>query len=803
MKSRSFVPSLLLVCIFALFSAQACGPDFFPDVFVLKLRPDHPKEFAAGKLGVLLPTYPRADLIVAYRYLNGGALTPAEQAAYTPTYAFPDPQWEQQWNAENAAVHDGDDPASSWKKLHDHYAGSAPSVQQERTDSTTNPAGFVSQISYDNCSADAFRTAAATLQARAKTWGSQSPELADWLRAQDTVFNNCAQSQFQLPADPPPAAPALLKADRAYQQAASRFYAASYADARRNFEAIALDENSPWHSIAPYLAARCLVRQAFHDAKVNGGEDMATFDPALMQHAADLLQALLKQDLPGAPRQAIRNELDLVRMRTEPMVRSRELAAALAGPASDAGYGQHLRDLTWFLDAKLDSLPIREDTSAYDFEFVRKSPESQDVPRTDQDKVSIFSKTYTDLSDLRASTPLIDWLITFQSPAGQAKDHAIAQWRATHEPYWLLAAVFKASEKDAAAPELVSAAAGIKPDTPAWESFTYHRIRLLLALGRAPEARALLTETLPQVRAGGRDSSVNLFLGLEARASADLYEFLTWAPRKILAKSSQSQSALDQCLDVMKNPKRVYECARTVEPVQFSADSAGFFNTQAPLATLVDAANSSTLPQQLRTSIAIMAWVRAVLLKDDATAAKLFPLLPAKLQQQAGPGTGFHPLMALLRNPGLRPYLDPGVQRNYSYDFGESYADNWWCQDWKTNWYGDNGPLRPLDPVAFLAPAQHSQADKELSKLLGETGASVYLGSLTIDYANAHPEDRDVPESLYLVLRMIRYGCDRWQDIPGAGKRDSVDEIRKAAARLLRQRYASSPWTKKAAPYVG
>jgi hypothetical protein len=30
-----------------------------------------------------------------------------------------------------------------------------------------------------------------------------------------------------------------------------------------------------------------------------------------------------------------------------------------------------------------------------------------------------------------------------------------------------------------------------------------------------------------------------------------------------------------------------------------------------------------------------------------------------------------------------------------------------------------------------------------------------------------------------------------------------VDEIRKAASRLLRQRYTTNPWTKKAAPYAG
>jgi len=791
MKSRFFVPSLLVFVLLALFTAQACGPDFFPDIFVLKLRPDHPKEFAAGKLGVLLPTYPRADLMVAFRYLNGGTLTSAEQAGYEPTYAMSDPEWEKQWDADNAASKPGGDPVQVWKGLRDRYAGPAPAVQPQRTDATPEPGGFTAQTSYDNCNVDAFRTATLTLQSRAKTWGEKGGDLADWIKGQDTVFSNCsAHPPLQLPADAPSGASALLKADRAYQQAAARFYTPSYADARKGFEAIAVDESSPWRFIAPYLAARCLVRQAFADASVNNGGEVTTFDPALMQQAADLLQSLLKQNLPGAPRQAIQNELDFIRIRTEPLVRARELAAALAGPKTDANYTQHLRDLNWYLNNQFDDAAVRVDFNNQD--------SSQPPPD--------FGKAYLEFAKLRASAPLVDWLVTFQSPASQAKDHALAQWKSTQQLPWLLAAITKASEKDAEAADLVTVAADIKPDSAAWESLTYHRIRLLIALGHAPEARTLLDRTLPQIRASGRDSSVNAWLSLRMSASENLNEFLTYAPRKVIAPVSESQSSLNECVEVMKDPKRSYDCARKADSVQFSADSASFFNSQAPLATLIDSANSSTLPQQLRTSLAIMGWVRAVLLKDDASAAKLYPLLPQKLQQQAESGTGFHALMTILRNPGLRPYLDPGVQRSYSYDFVESYADNWWCQDWKSNYDPGNADAAQFQPIALLTPAQRAEGDSEANKLLGQKDAAVYLGGLVLEYADAHPDDQDVPESLYLVLRMIRYGCQRvpsqYDKTPDEDAK-KVDDLRKAAARLLRQRYTTNPWTKKAAPYAG
>lgn len=785
MRLRSFAPSPLLACALALFTAQACGPDFRPDVFVQLMHPDKPKEFAAGKLGVLLPTYPRQDLAVAFRYLNGGTLNAVEQAAYTPTYSFLDPEWEKQWDAQNGNVQGEDDPAANWKKLRAQYSV-VPAAQPQGKDAQ---GGFVEQSDYDNCNADAYATAAATMQARAKTWGAQSVDFAEWLRGQDAVFGNCAKPGAA-PGDAPATSSALLKADRAYQQAAAHFYAGNFADARTGFEAIAQNAESPWSNIAPYLAARCLVRQAFHDAKAADWGEMAAFDPALMKQAADSLSSLLKENKPGAPRRAIENELDLVRLRTDTLHRVGELGAALAGPKSDANYTNHLRDLTWYLNNKLDSLPVRSDFS--DPSNGSGSPD--------------FDKPYADLAELRGTGPLVDWVITFQSPASAAQEHALTEWRSTHERYWLLAALAKATGKESADGELVTAAAAVPSGSPAWESFTFYRARLMIAMGRGQEARALLEQSLPQVRADGRDSSINLFRELEADASTSLKDFLIWAPRKTINTVSESKSSLDECLDVMKNPKRVYDCSKKVEPVQFSSDAAGFFNTQAPVATLVDAANDAALPQQLRTSIAMMAWVRSVLLKDDATAQKLLPLLPEKLREQAGPGNGLHSLMAILRNPGLRPYLDPGVQRSYSYDFVESYADNWWCNNWQTTWNEGNMSLSPTESRTFLDDGQRKEASAELSKLTSEQGSAVYLGGLIIDYANAHPDDKDVPESLYLLLRMIRYGCERatsqYDNNPDAETK-RVTELRKEASRLLRQRYTTDPWTKKAAPIAG
>ena len=113
-----------------------------------------------------------------------------------------------------------------------------------------------------------------------------------------------------------------------------------------------------------------------------------------------------------------------------------------------------------------------------------------------------------------------------------------------------------------------------------------------------------------------------------------------------------------------------------------------------------------------------MALVRSVLLKDDTAAARLLPLLPEKLQQETGGGTGFRALVAIVRNPGLHPYLDAGIQRSYSYDFVESYRDNWWSQGLGGGGYGDSSiPLEKIQ-VSFLTPDQRSEGEREADKLM-------------------------------------------------------------------------------------
>lgn len=801
MKRPVSILPLAIAAVFPFISVQACGPFFSEDVFVRKLSADNPTEFLTGKLGVLLPTYNRADLTFAYRYLNGGVLSPDEQKPYLPAKS-PEEQKETPSPGPNPTYYNGPmGPADEWIDARAHFAQPNPDVQPVKQFNTVYRAGFILAGEYENCQADAFRTAIATLENRAKTWGPHSPELADWIKAQDAVFSNCGGSGDYLPPEQKPAihpsqpsdapvnAPLLLRQDRVYQQAAAQFYAAHFPESRAGFQAIAHDSASPWHGIARYLVARTLIREAFLSAKKDDTQEgMAEFNPDLMKQAQRTLETMRSESLPGISNHAIQQMLNLVRLRTEPEARLSEISAALAGPKPDPDYKQDLEDLNWYLNNKLDATAIRADFGGEQFGG-RSLPD--------------FNSAFNDSADLTSSSPLIDWLITFQSPSEAAKRHALLEWQQHKASLpWLVAVITKASADDSQASALLDSVTNVPLSSPAWPTVNYHRLRLLIDAGRAAEARRELESDFPHVQAMANDSALNLFTGLRMRTAPTLDAALVDAPRRILDRSSEQQAALDECFNVMQDPRRKYDCKEDKSDVQFSRDSVDIFNNALALETLAQAARSKTLPSPLSQSVVMVAWVRAVLLKNEQVADQMLPLLPHKLQQQAGPGVGFRPQMAILRNPGLRPFLDPGVQRSASYDFVESFADNWWCADWSSAFTEKNAP-RPAESVAFLTPQVRSAGEKETASLLALGSAEEHLGSQVLDYAEKHPDDADIPEALYLTLRMIRYGCYHGSSDADANKQnDRVASIAREVGALMRQRYSKNPWTRRAAPYV-
>ena len=766
MRQRRFaiVAAVAAVLLSPFNGVQACGPDFEPDIFVRLNLPDDLGSFALGKLGILQRRFDSNEYAVAFRYLNGGKLTASELRAYVPPAAplQPAEDWskltpEQIGAAQSAGLFSGGrtEPPGTWLLTRAEY--SPPTTQSATTISFPQDfsGSLVADYSYLNCPDPAFVAATLTLKSRADTWGKQSPWLADWIHAQDAVFSNCDGKNVTIPRPSAADSPALLKADRAYQIASATFYARRFDDAANQFAAIAADRRSPWAAWGEYLAARATVRKAFAMGKATDSwSDIASYDAATMQRAQAMLQALLAQRNPTPSRATIQDELNFIRIRTEPEKRAAEICAALAGPQPDASFEQDLQDLSWLLvkNIKIEPQP-----------------------------------------------PLFAWIAAWRGSGSAAS--AYTTWRQGHDLPWFVMALVKAAPSDPFASELIDEAAKIAPGSPAYETVFYHRVRLLTALKRTEEARDLLDAALPALRRQKPNSKLNAMLGERMAVARDFNEFLQFAPRTLMSSDSQGADDLQsQCNENAHAVNSSAKCPELSQSLWFDQDAVQVFNRQMPVSLLIQAVNSQKLPQNLRQALALVAWTRSVLLQDASSAAALAPLLPKSVHDTAGSSAGFPADVAILRNPGIRPYLEPGVARAASSSQFDQYHDNWWCKPWGGS--DESQPANPLPlPVPpFISPDQLTQAATQYQQLQQLPDSAIVIGQRVIDYANQHPDDSKVPEALALTVRATRYACQNWRSVTSATQTEYTP-VSKAAFEFLHKRYPKSPWAIKTRYY--
>jgi len=765
-RLRSGLSTVLIAGLIALFpflTVQACMQEQEPDVFVKDNYPDDIAAFAQGHLGILQAHMDSDEYAVAYRYLNGGKLSDKEQAIAAPASVLqPAQDWTkltpQQIAAAQAAERQertDSQPPGSWQLERAKYSPSPAPENQKQSFPTDYSGAIVFDPNYLNCPDPAFQNAVLTLNKRAASWGKQSPWLADWIQAQDTVFSNCAAKSPVMPASAPEGSPALLRADRAYQLASAALYAKQYDQAAQQFSAIAQDKSSPWKPWGEYLAARALVRKAFAMGKATDpySGDIATYDLATMQSAQHKLEAQLAERNPEPSRAIVQAELNFIRIRTEPEKRLAEICAALAGPASDDNFAMDRRDLSYVLSKNI---------------AIANPP------------------------------PLYAWIASFRGPVGASDAYAL--WQKNHALPWLVMAIVKAEPPDAQTAALLAEAGKIKPDSPAYDTVFYHRVRLLIGGNRKDDARALLDQALPAMHGQPPSSNENALLGERLAVARDYQEFLKYAPRKVIVSSGLSGFAIAaNCDNIPASSEMQNGCPQKGDPPQldhsleFDEDAVYLLNRQVPLTMLAEAASSPSLPANLRQDLALSAWTRSVVLEDAANAAKLAPLLPMPLHGASGTaGTGFLATLAILRNPGLRPYLAPGLSRLATFNVLDDYRDNWWGGEWEGKQIVDSIQGSRLPLASVLSQSQQAAGKAEYERLKQLPYPAVLLGRRVVDYAKAHPDDPAVPEALALTVRATRFPSEDWSDQKSASAENSA--MSKAAFQLLHARYPKSPW---------
>jgi len=731
--ARALAPLLLAALAAAGGTALASGPVLPSMVFVSQggFATDAPPAYAADRLGVVMAGFNGRRLFIAYRRLMGRPLTAAMMAELAkPCCEFSDtlPGAVGAWTDARKAVPD------------------APPLKYSDTD----PHRIVDGDPYVyvlNCAPDAFRTAAAVLADRVARHGADAPAVRDWLAGQDQVFRVCSTTDAAPPADAPPDAPAWLRADRVYQQAAAALYGRRYGDAAARFTAIAADAASPWNESAPYLVARIHAR-AVADAT----------DARKRMEAVEAYRAAAKRVLDDPTLADWRPDIGrldaLVAYHAEPQARARALETMLLAAPEDA------------------------------------------VPAVEVEDLVTLARRHPNASDFTA------WVAALRNPA-ETRDDTLARWRATGGAPWLVAALMATGASDPTVDELLAAAATVEPNSSAYASVAWHRVRLLIGIRALDEARAEVERvlTLPDLD----PSSRNQFRAHGLALARSLEEFAAYAPRRALFVYYPSD-------EWMTPPSGVPEMEpddtlawraelKAPEPHYLDTDTASVANTHLPIRRLAELARTGTLPAHVRRDLTLAAWTRAALL-DDAKAARglgaeikaYFPALAGDLDAHAQARDGarrrFLAAFILLKLPGASPQVEPGIGYFYERDRIGAYGPRWWegasigegrkdcilrCRD-----------AAPADAPrpSFLTDADVKAAEAEAKALERHADASGTLGRTVLDWARANPGDPRVPEALHLAVRATRFV-------------HTPTDVSRRAFQLLHRRYATSPWAAK------
>jgi hypothetical protein len=758
-----------LACLFAAtlivpaLPTVACGPDFAVPTLTAAEGPDLPPEaYVAGRIGVILPSYNTVYLVIAYRYFSGRPLNSVEQQQFVLLWKH----YHQPFESEATP----NDARAKWEETRQKFERGAETNTLNSGERFAGQYAAASSLgtydTYDNCLDDAYRTAEQTLHERAKQFGDQSAAFRSWLEAQNAVFQNCDGGSASASSDLPEAAgaslPAVIRADRDYQIAAAYFYAGKWDEAEKRFSAIADDPSSPWRATAGLVVARCEIRKA----------TLGTDDPAKQQKAFQVADAQLRKIVPDPVFASVKNSAERLRgfieYRTRPDERLVELSNVLAQGKRHDTFEQDLDDFAKLMhDGRVNG--------------------PKDAARLQNNE-------------------LMDWLATLAAGGtDEAEAHMMARFQQTHSAAWLVGALTNADADTPQLTEMLEATKSVDTSSAAYLSIAFQRDRLLASRGQEEEVRREITWILEMPEDKLPRSSRNLFLALRMKIAQNLDEFLQFAPRV------PADVASDHFVDRPDAPA-------PIQPL-FDADASISMTERMPLSILTSAARSSALPNPLRQQVAIAAWTRAILLRNDSAAREIAPILLKTASDLVSSFATYNSakdrderefaaIFILLHAPGMRPsvgveYSRAAWSNSESLNEIDSYRDNWWCRRdsepgdlYTYNQQFNPGlgspmqqvyPDRKIPPPAFLNSAQQAAAKEEQTVLATLPSAPNWLAERTLAWANLHPEDSRVPEALHFAVRATRFGCTNAE----------TGRYSKRAFALLHGRYAKGDWAKR------
>src|SRR4030095_2836612 len=257
---------------------------------------------------------------------------------------------------------------------------------------------------------------------------------------------------------------------------------------------------SPWRIYGHFLAARSIIRRVTTNSVALPGAGLAKWwpdeDVAQLKTAERELERVL-DDRDAAPLyESARRLRAFLACRTRPLARLHELTAKLTrDPTVES---QDLSDYVWLMDHLVG------DTVAFHV--------------SDEERVAIA-----------ASDDFTSWVLLMQDTAPNL-DSALAAWRAGRSPAWLVALLWRVKADHPAAAELLQAAGSLDPQSPAYATALFLRVRVLTEQGRFDDARAVLAAVPERASATASRETRNLYRAQGLRLSRSLDDSLLKAP---------------------------------------------------------------------------------------------------------------------------------------------------------------------------------------------------------------------------------------------------------------------------------
>ena len=739
MKARSFFLAAAVLAALAAPQAHALHTEPFRDNFVWRAEPDiAPEDFKNGKLGILLPSFGRGPLYLAYRNL---ALGPRAPEATPKTSNDDFDRGLTAWLAARALI-----KSAPPRRKPGNFRAIAPDAYGD----------------FGNCPDHAFGFASATLQ-QLKTYPSiQGSDVATWVDAQDAVFEYCtylegAPPQRGVPDPGRPAPPQaldsgapILRKLRDYQIAAASFYAGNFADALRRFDAIATDRENPQRLWAAHAAMRSILRAASLDLSyerawraARTGNASEGEKRAVLERAAQANNALRTQSMAA------------IEARARAMLSSDEFSSI------------HPQTLALLRQATYSLMPLRRlNELSEQLADIRKNP---DADRALDDWIRLAdrfldSPTGEKFSDeLRTRHAYFDWIRLIQActdnPASphykgaqrcaDAHQRALREWSEKPSSHGLVAVLMTATAITPALQLALDAALRVPEDNAAYFTLRYHAARLLRLAGDTVRARGLvdaaLSSKLPSAGA------FNLFRQERVALAGTLEEA---APYLLRAAGVMVSNGA---------PRTSFES----EAVYLAADGDEIINRRLSIEEMLKLAALPASPPALKQQLWMAAWWRADLAgKPDLaqraaqSIADAIPALDASARRYlaaVSPAARRHILVVT----GLQQNVSPQVLRVRAREFARRRAApltaNWWCSFQDADFSGQ----RQIERTPVLRDLSRDTAarDAELAQLRSAGSAPGWYARHVLAYAQQQPDDRNLRVLLQTVLRSNEGDC--------------------------------------------